>query len=94
MLLFLFFNVRLSNRGSLIPGQKADALKTFLLPSIDFILLKGDVGESRLEQMDQHIRASINEELRVRGLPVEYHHASWRDGGLTYQALFIVEECS
>jgi hypothetical protein len=35
--------------------------KTFLLPSIDFILLNGDVGESRLEKMDQHIRPSIDE---------------------------------
>jgi hypothetical protein len=37
--------------------------------------------------MDQHIRASIDEALRVRGLTIECHHASWRDGGLSYPSL-------
>jgi hypothetical protein len=67
--------------------QKIDAIKTFLLPTIDFMLLNGDVGEKQVAKMDQHIRSSIDEMLRVRGLPVECHHASWRDGGLSYPSL-------
>jgi hypothetical protein len=34
--------------------------------------------------MDENIREAINRELKVRGLPIECHHASWRDGGLAY----------
>jgi hypothetical protein len=32
--------------------QKIDAVKTFLLPTLDFILLNGDVGEMRQRKMD------------------------------------------
>jgi hypothetical protein len=67
--------------------QKIDALKTFVLPTLDFMMLNGDVVEKQLRKMDQHIRRSVDEMLRVRGLPIECHHASWRDGGLSYPSL-------
>jgi hypothetical protein len=73
--------------SQLLTVQKIDAVKTFLLPTLDFMMLNGDVGETQLKKMDQHIRVSIDEVLRVRGLPVECHHASWRDGGLSYPSL-------
>jgi hypothetical protein len=81
-------------QSQLLMVQTIDALKTFLLPSIDFILLNGDVGESRLEKMDQHIRASIDEALRVRGyrLNVITHHGE--TAGYHILALLIAEECS
>jgi 3-dehydroquinate dehydratase len=67
--------------------QKIDAVKTFVLPTLDFMMLNGDVGEKQLAKMDSHIRGKIDEALKVRGLPVECHHASWRDGGLSYPSL-------
>jgi hypothetical protein len=67
--------------------QKIDAVKTFLLPMLDFMMLNGDVGESQLKNMDKHIRGAIDEVLKVRGLPVERHYAPWRDGGLSYPSL-------
>jgi hypothetical protein len=73
--------------SQLLIVQKIDAVKTFLLPTIDFMLINGDVGEKQLKKMDQHIRGAIDELLKVRGLPVECHHASWRDGGLSYPSL-------
>jgi hypothetical protein len=51
------------------------------------MMLNEDVGEKQLKKMDQHIRQKIDTALRVRGLPVECHHASWRDGGLSYPSL-------
>jgi hypothetical protein len=33
--------------------QKIDAIKTFLLPLLDFMLLDGDVGVKQLREMDQ-----------------------------------------
>jgi hypothetical protein len=54
---------------------------------IDFMLLNGDVGVKQLREMDQHIRGAVDLALKVRGLPVECHHASWRDGGLSYPSL-------
>jgi hypothetical protein len=71
----------------LLTVQKIDALKTFVLPMLDFSMLNGDVGVTQLTKMDQHIRATVNEALRIKTLPVECHHASWRDGGLSYPSL-------
>jgi hypothetical protein len=73
--------------SQLLIVQTIDAVQTFLLPALDFMLLSGDVGEKQLRKMDQHIRGAIDELFKVRGLPVEYHHASWRDGGLSYPSL-------
>jgi hypothetical protein len=71
----------------LLVVQKIDAVKTFLLPMMDFMLLNGDVGKTQLEEMDKHIRAAVNRALKVKNLPIECHHASWRDGGLSYPSL-------
>jgi hypothetical protein len=67
--------------------QKIDAIKTFILPMLDFAMLNGDIGENDLMRIDKHIRGLVDEALKVRGLPVECHHASWRDGGLSYPSL-------
>jgi hypothetical protein len=37
--------------------------------------------------MDKKIREMINRELKINGLPIECHPASWRDGGLAYPSL-------
>jgi hypothetical protein len=67
--------------------QKIDAIKTFILPMLDFMLLNGDVPKTQLDRMDKTIRAAVDKALRVHGLPIECHHASWRDGGLSYPSL-------
>jgi hypothetical protein len=56
--------------------QKIDAIKTFILPTLDFAMLNGDVGEKQLTIKDHHIRRLIDDVLKVRGLPIECHHAS------------------
>jgi hypothetical protein len=67
--------------------QKIDAIKTFLLPMLDFMMLNGDVGVGQLRDMDQNIRGAVDRALKAPGLPVECHHASWKDGGLSYPSL-------
>jgi hypothetical protein len=47
----------------------------------------GDVGEKQFMGMDKYTRGLIDEVLKVRGLPIECHHASWRDRGLSYPSL-------
>jgi hypothetical protein len=63
--------------------QKIDVVKTFFLPSIDFLLLDREVGVAQLQTMNRKNRRSINEEMRIKRVPVEYHYASWRDRGLS-----------
>jgi hypothetical protein len=57
---------------------KIDAMKTFVLPMLDFMMLNGDIGEKALMNMDKHIRGRVDELLKVRGLPVECHHRMGR----------------
>jgi hypothetical protein len=73
--------------SSLFTVQKIDIVKTFLLPSIDFLLLNGEIGRSQLRVMDKKIRGMINKELKIKGLSIECHHASWRDGDLSDPSL-------
>jgi hypothetical protein len=47
-------------------------------------MLNGDVGQKQLAILDKDIRRTIDDALKVRGLPIECHHASWREGGLSY----------
>jgi hypothetical protein len=51
------------------------------------MMLNGDVNEKQVIEIDKYIRGRVDEMLKVRGLPVECHHASWRDGGLSYPSL-------
>jgi hypothetical protein len=74
-------------KSPLLTVQKIDAVKTFVLPSFDFMMLNGEVGKAQLRRLDQNIRGSIDGILKVRGLPIECHHMSWRDGGLSYPSL-------
>jgi hypothetical protein len=71
----------------LLTVQKVDAVKIFFLPSIDFLLLNREVGRLQLRLMHKKVRGMINKELKIKGLPIECHHASWRDGGLFYRNL-------
>jgi hypothetical protein len=55
--------------------EKIDVVKTFVLPTADLMMLNGNVGAKQLAKKDSHIRGKIDEALKVRGLPVEGHHA-------------------
>jgi hypothetical protein len=55
--------------------QKIDAIKTFVLPSLDFALLNDDVREQPSLMIDKYIKGLIDKTLKVRGLLVECHHA-------------------
>jgi hypothetical protein len=71
----------------LLTVQKINAVKTFLLPTLYFMMSNGDVDKKQLKKTDAKIKAQVDALLNVRGLPVECYHASWRDGGLGYPSL-------
>jgi hypothetical protein len=58
-------------------AQKIDVVNIFLLRSLDFMPLNGDVGEKSLENRHKHIRVSINKALKGRTSRVECDHWSW-----------------
>jgi hypothetical protein len=71
----------------LLTVQKINAVKTFLRPSIDFRLSNREPGGTQLSTMDKTIRRAINDHTRIKGLPIECHYPSWRDGGASYTSL-------
>jgi hypothetical protein len=71
----------------LLTVQKIDAIKTFVIPCFDFLMLNGDISKTRLNNIDAFIRGQINSLMKIPGLPVECHHMSWRDGGFSIPSL-------
>jgi hypothetical protein len=41
--------------------QKIDAMKTFVLPMLDFMMLNREVGEKQLMKIDKHVRGRVDE---------------------------------
>jgi hypothetical protein len=78
----------------LLTVQKIDAVKTFVLPLMDFFLLNGEVGANQLRGMDKKIRRMIKDDMKIRELPVECHHASWRDGACPIRVCWTEVMCS
>jgi hypothetical protein len=71
----------------LLTVQKIDAIKTFVIPCFDFLMLNGEISKVHLDNMDSFIRNKINTMLKTPGLPIECHHMSWRDGGFSIPSL-------
>jgi hypothetical protein len=73
--------------SSLLTMQKTDGLKSLLQPSIDFHMLNGEVGVKQLLTAERKIKRATNDDMRVKGVPVECHDALWRDRGPSYPSL-------
>ena len=61
--------------------QKVHAIKTFLLPKLDYEMVTNQIKIHTLQMMDRAIRAALNREIGAK-LPKAAYHASWKDGGL------------
>jgi hypothetical protein len=51
----------------LLTVQKIDAMKTFLLQILNFMLLNGDANVKQLRDMDQKIRGRVDRAPKVKG---------------------------
>ena len=68
-------------------NQKLHAIKTFVIPHLDFRFLNTEVSTRATARLDKRIRGRINKMFKVSGIPVANIHASWRDGGLSIPSL-------
>lgn len=67
--------------------QKIHAIKTFLIPRLDFVCLNGQIKAKTIERLDKCIREGLNKCLSCR-LPIQVFHSSWKDGGLSIPSLY------
>jgi hypothetical protein len=73
---------RISKSLLLLP-QKIDALHTFVLPKIDYLLQSGDISKSQVDEFDAHARGQVQSWIGGKGIPRPVFHMSWKDGGLS-----------
>ena len=70
-------------RSPLAITQKIHAIRMFLMPTLDYVLLNGEMKQSTATKLDKRIRATICTLIEARGIPKALIHASWKDGGLS-----------
>ena len=72
--------------SSLLIVQKLHAIKTFIMPTLDFAMLNGQLKCKDLDDLDHFVGNEINK-LIGGSLPNSIKHSSWRDGGLSIPCL-------
>ena len=72
--------------SDLLIVQKIHAFKTFLIPSLDFILQNGQMKVKHIEKVDDIIGSLVNKMIGG-ALPNAIKHASWKDGGLSIPSI-------
>lgn len=73
-------------QSDLMIVQKIHAIKTFIIPSLDFILENGQMKLAHVNKLDQFISSQINKIIGAN-IPRAVKHASWKDGGLSIPSL-------
>jgi hypothetical protein len=68
--------------SALSSAQKIHALKTFLIPSLEYALIVGAISTKTLEALDQNIRGTISRELNLSGIPQPFYYIATEKGGL------------
>lgn len=62
-------------------------MRCFTIPTLDYILMNGQVNSDSLERTDQKIRSVLNRHCGGVHLPVHLFYTDWKDGGLGLQSL-------
>ena len=62
--------------------QKLDAIKTYVLPRLDFLLENGQFAINDLDKLDRKLRGQIDKEIKASGIPISFFYTSSSYGGL------------
>ncbi|KAK8835598.1 hypothetical protein M9Y10_042484 [Tritrichomonas musculus] len=62
------------------------AVKMFVIPSLDFIIVNGQLKIEDIEKLDSMIRSLINKKVG-RNILLAVKHGSWNDGGLSIPSI-------
>lgn len=73
--------------SSLRVTQAVDAIKRFVLPTVDYELMANTAPVNGLRRLDQHIRGKLSKMIKASGIPIDWFYTSRRDGGLNLQCL-------
>ena len=76
-------------KSQLKVNQKLDAIRRFVIPSMDYLLTEGNPRKGDLEDIDRKIRVGIAHHVGVPSFPISFTQTHWKDGGLSLQPLYI-----
>ena len=68
-------------------NQMIDAVKRFVIPSLDYVLTEGSPRLTDLKKHDTKIRTRIAKHIGVPNTPIAFAHSHWMNGGLSLQPL-------
>ena len=68
-------------------NQKVDAIKRFIIPSLDYILTNGEVPQKAIDKLEAAIKRVINKFIGNTGVLKEFATTHWKDGGIGFQPL-------
>lgn len=72
--------------SELLISQMIHAVKMFVIPSLDFIIVNGQLKIEDIEKLDSMIRSLINKKVG-RNILLAVKHGSWNDGGLSIPSI-------
>ena len=62
-------------------NQMVDAIKRFILPSLDYAFANGTTSKTDRNLLNRRIRASLNANLKTCALPIDFYYTKWENGG-------------
>ena len=68
-------------------NQMIDAVKRFVIPSLDYTLTEGSPRLGDLKALDTKIRTKIAKHIGVPNIPIAFAYSHWFNGGLSLQPL-------
>ena len=78
-------------KSQLKVNQKIDAIKRFVIPTMDYTLTEGNPRLKDLEELDRRIRVGLAKHVGVPSFPIPFVESHWKDGGLSLQPLRVRE---
>lgn len=68
-------------------NQKVDAIKRFIIPSLDHMMTNGEVPLKAIDKLEAAIRRMINKYIGNTGVLKEFGNTHWKDGGIGFQPI-------
>ena len=68
-------------------NQKIDAIKRFIVPSLDYIITNGEVPQKMIDKLEAAIKRVVDHFVGNNGVLKEFPTTHWKDGGVGLQPL-------
>jgi hypothetical protein len=75
------------SKSGLKLNQKLDALRRFVIPTLDYMLTEGTPRIEDQKKLDVQMRQVVADHIGAQSIPINLASTHWKDGGLSLQTL-------